>query len=565
MHNESLSTCRSLPDLCALLSLDTRPMSTFEGATAGTKTTGEQTEGNHGERNTGSITRELIEETVPFLRDPRPEIRQAAAATAVAASATKEGVALLHKCGAVKWLCRISGDVGTIGKDAVSCLVNVSAEETSVAALEDMCKAGIVNRMMEAVSDEQCIPFMRDLCLQLLANVTRVQVGATKLAQVGVAGGALREGQYIRRLARWLAKHPADNGLPYPVLVGGSRDDARVVDRRAALRDTQADDDDDDEGRGATQKRERKGGEVLDQWQHCASVLCNAARIPEGRRALRRPDPLVALTEVLPQLASANPVRRWGVAGCVRNCCFEELDHPWLLHEVKVVPHLLMRLADDKDEYDFEEKVILDPRVWRKEKEEGSYEDSPAAPRRREPVQCIKRDIVEALLQLCAILESRQSLRKCGVYFVIREMDKSEPDAEISQVCYNLVNFLQRDEQDKQGRIDYLKSLADSEGKEAAGSAGEDPATTEPSSEIEVMPPSTASPGSTADRTAFLRDKLVVENGGGAAVEKKGGSAQGGGGAKEEEAVEEFVGEEGGDAMIEMLSAFDDDSGDDET
>lgn len=34
----------------------------------------------------------------------------------------------------------------TIGKDAVSCLVNVSAEETSVAALEDMCKAGIVNR-----------------------------------------------------------------------------------------------------------------------------------------------------------------------------------------------------------------------------------------------------------------------------------------------------------------------------------------------------------------------------------------------------------------------------------
>lgn len=38
--------------------------------------------------------------------------RQAAAATAVAASATKEGVALLHECGAVKWLCRISGDVG---------------------------------------------------------------------------------------------------------------------------------------------------------------------------------------------------------------------------------------------------------------------------------------------------------------------------------------------------------------------------------------------------------------------------------------------------------------------
>lgn len=26
------------------------------------------------------------------------------------------------------------------------------------------------------MSDEECLPFMRDLCLQLLANVTRVQV-----------------------------------------------------------------------------------------------------------------------------------------------------------------------------------------------------------------------------------------------------------------------------------------------------------------------------------------------------------------------------------------------------
>lgn len=34
----------------------------------------------------------------------------------------------------------------TIAADAVSALVNVSAEDTSVVALEDMCKAGIVNR-----------------------------------------------------------------------------------------------------------------------------------------------------------------------------------------------------------------------------------------------------------------------------------------------------------------------------------------------------------------------------------------------------------------------------------
>ncbi|CAM9787286.1 unnamed protein product [Scytosiphon promiscuus] len=524
------------------------------------------TEPAGGEADAGAITRELMEETVPFLRDPRPEIRQAAAATALAASASKEGVALLHECGAVKWLCRISGDVGTIGKDAVSCLVNISAEETSVAALEDMCKAGIVNSSKSAISTLSCLPFMRDLCLQLLANVTRVQVGATKLAQVGVAGGALRQGQYIRRLARWLCKYPAKEGLPYPALVGGSRDDARVVDRRAALRDNHGSEEDDDDDEG-DKKEEAGAGRgpgaegVLDQWQHCASVLCNAARIPEGRRALRRPDPLVALTELLPELASVNPVRRWGVAGCIRNCCFEELDHPWLLHEVKVVPHLLMRLADDADEYDFDEKVILDPRVWRKE--EAS--DGTVVARRREPVQCIKRDIVEALLQLCAILDSRQSLRKCGVYFVIREMDKSEPDAEISQVCYNLVNFLQRDEQDKQGRIDYLKSLAEGEAKEAAEAAGETTAPPDgqqaPSSEMEIMPPSTAPPGSTADRAAYLRGKIAAESRGSGVA--KGSGKQSGAARAEGDETEEFVGEEGGDAMIEMLSAFDDDSDED--
>lgn len=40
----------------------------------------------------------------------------------------------------------VFGPVRTIAKDAVSALVNVSAEDTSVAALEDMCKAGIVSR-----------------------------------------------------------------------------------------------------------------------------------------------------------------------------------------------------------------------------------------------------------------------------------------------------------------------------------------------------------------------------------------------------------------------------------
>ncbi len=58
------------------------------------------------------------------------------------------------------------------------------------------------------------------------------------------------------------------------------------MDRRAAVRDNEeGSDDDDDEGGGSGKGGQKSGGAagVLDQWQHCASVLCNAARIPEGR------------------------------------------------------------------------------------------------------------------------------------------------------------------------------------------------------------------------------------------------------------------------------------------
>lgn len=41
-----------------------------------------------------------------------------------------------------------------------------------------------------------------------------------------MAGGS-KEGQYVRALARWLADHPAEDGLAYPALLGGSRDDVR--------------------------------------------------------------------------------------------------------------------------------------------------------------------------------------------------------------------------------------------------------------------------------------------------------------------------------------------------
>lgn len=55
-------------------------------------------------------------------------------------------------------------------------------------------------------------------------------MGAEKVAQVGAAS---REGQHLRKLARWLVVHPAEEGLGYPDITGG--DGSEVSPWGAAL------------------------------------------------------------------------------------------------------------------------------------------------------------------------------------------------------------------------------------------------------------------------------------------------------------------------------------------
>lgn len=77
------------------------------------------------------------------------------------------------------------------------------------------------------------------------------------------------------------------------------------------------------------------------------------------------------------------------------------------------------------------------------------------------------------------------------------------------------------------------------------------------------MPPPGA-PGSSKDRTAFIREKLAAEklsaeSNVGVSGGRRGGGEKGGSGeGREGEAVEELVGDAGADAMSKMLSSFDD-------
>lgn len=129
------------------------------------------------------------------------------------------------------------------------------------------------------------------------------------------------------------------------------------------------------------------------------------------------------------------------------------------------------------------------------------------------------------------------------------------------------MNFLQRDEHDKQGRIDYLKSLQAAEEKEQdhkqqlreqnGDRSGEQMSATERTGLTrEIIPAPIGSPGTSEDRAAYLRAKNSGDNPAGCSCKTDGGviAKVGGDGAGEEEIVEKA----GADAVSAMLSTFDD-------
>ncbi|CAM9765971.1 unnamed protein product [Chrysoparadoxa australica] len=218
-----------------------------------------------------TLSKQDVIDVVQFLKDSRQELRRAACQGALVASADEDGCKTLQEAGGIPLLCRLTGDHQLIAKDAVTALVNAAA--TSPAIIEEMVQKDVTDRVMEnvgsSVSDSnveaEASDSMTATCLKLLANVTTVDAGVEQMLQMGKAGGAL-EGLHVRKLIRWFTQHPC------------------------------------------------AGASTEDVWEHVASILVNISRHEAGQKLLMRPQ-LQLLQQLLPELHSANVVRRIGVSG----------------------------------------------------------------------------------------------------------------------------------------------------------------------------------------------------------------------------------------------------------
>jgi len=180
-----------------------------------------------------------------------------------------------------------------------------------------------------------------------------------------------------------------------------------------------------------------------DPYQHMAAILMNATTVEQGRKFVMRLQhkkkdvpPTSVLQLILPQLRSPNKIRRRGIAGAVKNCCFDKDSSYWLLHEVDIVKQLLYPLAGP-EELDPDDKIGLDPDLWL----EGPDKV-------RESDEATRQCLVEAVLLLLASgRRAREFVRKQKTYVILKMADMVEESEGVSESINECVQYLRRDEE----------------------------------------------------------------------------------------------------------------------
>jgi len=328
---------------------------------------------------------DTVAEVVEFLGSPRADVRKMGIQFMLQLANSEQGRKMILDADAIPALCRLTGDISNTADGAISCLINICADGGGI---NEMLKTDIINRIMETILSEDCK--IRNHALMLLANVTTTEEGSRKMLQFDEAEGKLI-GLHVHRLLRYYF-HPV---------------------------------------RGK------------DEWQYVASILCNISQLEKGREVLTK-KPGSVLERLLDELKSKNPIRRRGIVSTVRNCCFEEGLHDWLLYELRLVPKILYLLSGP-EELAIEERAKLDSDLLCSLEIEGINKI-------REPQAEIRLLLIETLVLLCSTVENRNFLRAQQVYPIIRNTDLVETDENVSETIYRLVNFLQRDEIDDENK-----------------------------------------------------------------------------------------------------------------
>ncbi|CAM2107174.1 unnamed protein product [Caretta caretta] len=164
-------------------------------------------------------------------------------------------------------------------------------------------------------------------------------------------------------------------------------------------------------------------------------LLSNLSQLPETREFLLDRSRCV-VQRLLPYTQyEASAIRRGGVIGTLRNCCFEYKYHEWLLGaEVDLLPFLLLPLAGPEEFPEAEmERLPVDLQYLPQDKQ-------------REKDPDIRKMLLEAVLLLTATKAGRQLVKEKGTYLVVRELHQWETEPDVLAACEKLIQVLIGDE-----------------------------------------------------------------------------------------------------------------------
>ncbi|CAH2286323.1 HGH1 homolog [Pelobates cultripes] len=169
--------------------------------------------------------------------------------------------------------------------------------------------------------------------------------------------------------------------------------------------------------------------------EYLSPLICNLTQLPEGRTFILDRTRCI-VQRLLPYTHSvSSTVRRGGVVGTLRNCCFNHRDHSWLLGEdVDLLPFLLLPLAGG-EEYSEEEMETLPPDL------QYLPED-----KQRESDPDIRKMLIESIQLLCATPEGRRIVKQRGSYLIMRSLHSWETETDVRIACEKLVQVLISDE-----------------------------------------------------------------------------------------------------------------------
>ena len=320
----------------------------------------------------------MVEEIGQFLLpSQRMDVRAVALAQVCGLTGTGEGVAALRQCPALLEVLvgLLADDAPVIKTDACLALINLSADTRTVSVLLDL-KVSVVKHLYKLLHNKESQ--QADKSTQILSNLTRDLASCSKV--------------YTQLV---------ESGIGVDTLVN-------IL---------------------CQEKYNAHGQEM----NFLGPVLSNLSQLPDVRRHILEPgrcviQRLVAFTEY-----AASVVKRGGVVGTVRNCCFDVEHHDWLISDkVDIVPRLVLPLAGPSSDAITDEEMESLPVDLQYLDEDKMIEADVD----------IRIMLLESLTQLCATKSSRNELRNKNIYVILRELHKVEKDRSCLLALENLVDIL---------------------------------------------------------------------------------------------------------------------------